>query len=89
MPSYCPVPPPPSSADHYAERGLELPDAAMKELQKEAAVMARMRHPNIVTLMGICALPPCIVTGGPAQGTGRAEHSLRSMHSVLCTACRA
>lgn len=24
--------------------------------------MARMRHPNIVSFMGLCAMPPCILT---------------------------
>lgn len=50
---------------HAAEigAGLELPELTMSELQKESSVMARMRHPNIVSFMGLCALPPCILTG--------------------------
>jgi serine/threonine protein kinase len=43
--------------------GLELPPQTMSELQRESGVMARMRHPNIVSFMGLCALPPCILTG--------------------------
>jgi hypothetical protein len=34
----------------------------LKELQKEAEVMASLRHPNIVLFMGICLEPPCVVT---------------------------
>jgi hypothetical protein len=25
--------------------------------------MARMRHPNLVNFMGLCTIPPCILTG--------------------------
>lgn len=62
---------------------LELPDAAMKELQKEAAMMAHMRHPNIVAFLGLCTLPPCIVTGG--CGSTYTQHA-RCMHltRVVC-----
>ena len=28
--------------------------------------MARMRHPNVVSFMGLCRMPPCILTGEPA-----------------------
>lgn len=34
----------------------------MPRLQ-EAGVMARMRHPNIVAFIGVCAVPPCVLTG--------------------------
>jgi hypothetical protein len=27
--------------------------------------MARMRHPNLVSFMGLCTIPPCILTGKP------------------------
>jgi hypothetical protein len=30
---------------------------------KEATVMTRMRHPSIVSFMGLCLMPPLIVTG--------------------------
>jgi hypothetical protein len=30
---------------------LELPDEVMKQLQEEAVVMSRMRHPNLVSFM--------------------------------------
>lgn len=40
-----------------------LPPQTMKDLQDEAAVMSRMRHPNVVAFMGLCTLPPCILTG--------------------------
>lgn len=25
--------------------------------------MARMRHPNIVAFIGVCVVPPCVLTG--------------------------
>ena len=46
-----------------SQESLELPEATMRELQSEAGVMARMRHPNIVGFMGLCTLPACIMTG--------------------------
>ncbi|KAI3432561.1 hypothetical protein D9Q98_004110 [Chlorella vulgaris] len=49
--------------------GLELPELTMSELQKESGVMARMRHPNIVSFMGLCALPPCILTEYCSRGS--------------------
>ena len=42
---------------------LVLPDATMRELHKEAAIMAQIRHPNVVPFLGICSMPPCILTG--------------------------
>ena len=60
------------SADaQFNQESLELPEATMKELQSEAAVMARMRHPNIIGFMGLCTLPPCIMTGEVAMPAGR------------------
>ena len=44
--------------------GMSLPADVMKQLQAEAAVMAHARHENVVNFMGICRLPPCILTGG-------------------------
>ncbi|KAL4857927.1 Serine/threonine-protein kinase CTR1 [Chlorella vulgaris] len=49
--------------------GLELPEQTMSELQRESGVMARMRHPNIVSFMGLCALPPCILTEYCSRGS--------------------
>ena len=42
---------------------LELPPTIMRELHKEAGVMAHARHENVINFMGICTLPPCIITG--------------------------
>ena len=38
---------------------------------QEAGLMASMHHPNVVNFLGICSLPPCILTGerlGAAPG---------------------
>lgn len=31
--------------------------------------MATLRHPNIVSFLGVCALPPCVVTEFCARGS--------------------
>jgi hypothetical protein len=42
---------------------LSLPPPAMEELQKEAGLMASLRHPNVVLFLGVCTTPPALVTG--------------------------
>ena len=42
---------------------LSLPLPVMDELQKEAGLMASLRHPNVVLFLGVCASPPAVVTG--------------------------
>ncbi len=42
--------------------------------------MCKLRHPNIVTFMGVCPFPPCVVTeycerGSLADVLGRAKQS--------------
>lgn len=59
------------------QQSLDLIDATVQELQKEAAVMAQMRHPNVVNLLGLCTLPPCILTG-----KGSLASSCRGAESV-------
>ena len=54
-----------------SQESMELPEATMKELQSEAAVMAQMRHPTIIGFMGMCTLPPCIMTGGAGWAASR------------------
>ena len=29
---------------------------------QEAVLLCKLRHPNIVTFMGVCPFPPCVVT---------------------------
>ena len=29
-------------------------------------MMAALRHPNILQLLGVCTYPPCVVSGMPA-----------------------
>ncbi|KAL4434012.1 hypothetical protein ABPG75_000453 [Micractinium tetrahymenae] len=48
---------------------LALPASTMRQLQEEAAVMAKMRHPNLVNFMGLCMVPPCILTEFCAKGS--------------------
>ena len=38
-------------------------------LQKEASMMAAMRHPNVVMYLGVCADPPLVVTEYCARGS--------------------
>ena len=52
------------------------PDAAdrrghpiYESLQKEAAMMASLRHPAIVMYLGVCLDPPCVVTEFCARGS--------------------
>lgn len=40
-----------------------------RELQKEASLMAKLRHPNIVQFLGICLSPPCLVTEYCSKGS--------------------
>lgn len=58
-----------------AQEPLQLPDDTMHKLQKEAAVMARMRHPSIIGFLGLCALPPCIITGGRSSACSEAAEA--------------
>ena len=46
-------------------------DAALKEFRTEVTMMSKMRHPNVVLLMGICSAAPnlAIVTEYLARGS--------------------
>ena len=46
--SLCVALSPPAADTPLPSAGLELPDETMRELEAEAAVMIRMRHPNVV-----------------------------------------
>jgi hypothetical protein len=54
-------------ADAAALRNLSSP--VMAALAQEAGLMASLRHPNIVQFMGMCTLPPCVVTEYCARGS--------------------
>jgi len=41
----------------------------LAKLREEAGLMASLRHPNIVQFMGLCTLPPCVVTEYCAKGS--------------------
>ncbi|KAL4436097.1 hypothetical protein ABPG77_005545 [Micractinium sp. CCAP 211/92] len=51
------------------ERALAMDEAHLERLMAEAAVMANLRHPNIVTFMGVCTFPACIVSEYCAKGS--------------------
>ncbi|GAB4813555.1 hypothetical protein N2152v2_000601 [Parachlorella kessleri] len=44
------------------KRALTLSNPVLENLQKEAVLMCKLRHPNIVTFLGVCPYPPCVVT---------------------------
>ncbi|KAK9868869.1 hypothetical protein WJX84_005074 [Apatococcus fuscideae] len=39
------------------------------ELQREAGMMATLRHPNVVMFLGVCTQPPCVITEFCARGS--------------------
>jgi serine/threonine protein kinase len=41
----------------------------LKSFANEATLHRRLRHPNVVQLMGICLTPPCVVLEFMARGT--------------------
>ncbi|KAL4419177.1 hypothetical protein ABPG77_004900 [Micractinium sp. CCAP 211/92] len=48
---------------------VELPQQVMAQLLQEAGVMVRLRPPNIVQFVGLCTLPPCILTEYCSKGS--------------------
>ena len=49
--------------------GPEAGAALLASLKDEAGLMAALRHPNIVSFMGMCSSPPCIITEFCAKGS--------------------
>lgn len=45
------------------------PDPILCALQKEAGIMASVRHPNVISYLGVCAEPACIVTEYCSKGS--------------------
>jgi serine/threonine protein kinase len=41
----------------------------LEGLEKEAGLMASLRHPNVVLYLGVCLNPPCVVTEYCARGS--------------------
>ncbi|GAB4822572.1 hypothetical protein N2152v2_009618 [Parachlorella kessleri] len=62
-----------TAMDVYSEdavkQGLTLSNPVLENLQKEAALMCSLRHPSIVTFLGVCTVPPCVVTEYCARGS--------------------
>jgi serine/threonine protein kinase len=52
-----------------AERALTLSNPVLESLEKEASMMAALRHPNVVAFLGVCATPPCVATEYCARGS--------------------
>lgn len=44
------------------EQALSLSNPILANLQKESAVMALLRHPNVLSFLGVVPMPPCVVT---------------------------
>lgn len=59
---------PPHSEEEAAVRA-EAMTTMLESLEKEAAMMATLRHPNVVMYLGICLEPPCVVTEYCARGS--------------------
>ncbi|KAL4422525.1 hypothetical protein ABPG75_008722 [Micractinium tetrahymenae] len=57
------------NADECRDETFVLPPDVLRELQKEAALLLQLRHQNIVSFMGLCPVPPCLVTEHCARGS--------------------
>ena len=53
----------------------------LDDLDKEAAIMAALRHPNVVMFLGVCLDPPCVVA--EVLCTALQSLDLQCMHTVL------
>lgn len=51
------------------EKAMSLPSALLAKLDEEAGLLASLRYPNIVSFLGICTSPPCIVTEYCSRGS--------------------
>ncbi|GAB4821009.1 hypothetical protein N2152v2_008055 [Parachlorella kessleri] len=62
-----------TAVDMYSEEAVQqaitLSNPVLENLQKEAALMCSLRHPNIVTFLGVCPFPPCVVTEYCSRGS--------------------
>lgn len=62
-----------AEASDRMSQALSLSSPVLASLQKEAGLMAALRHPNCCALLGVCAFPPALVTGGAWQGRAPAD----------------
>lgn len=51
-----------AEASDRMSQALSLSSPVLASLQKEAGLMAALRHPNCCALLGVCAFPPALVT---------------------------
>ncbi|KAK2078096.1 hypothetical protein QBZ16_003964 [Prototheca wickerhamii] len=54
---------------HEATLALSMSNPIMASLHKEAAMMASLRHPNVVGFLGLCTNPPCVASEYCARGS--------------------
>ena len=82
-------------SEHDVEAASQQAQALLRELEGEAAVMASLRHTNVVALLGLCRQPPALITGRGRVATAGSTGELlarrcgpASAHA-LQAACRA
>lgn len=51
------------------EQALTFSNPVLLNLQKEAGLMAALRHTNVVRFLGVCSCPPCVVTEYCGRGS--------------------
>lgn len=58
-----------TALDHHAGALKDFAAPVLQKLQEEAGLMASLRHPNVVSFLGFCQLPPCVITEYCSRGS--------------------
>ncbi|KAL4421755.1 hypothetical protein ABPG77_009738 [Micractinium sp. CCAP 211/92] len=58
-----------AAASSGSSSALSLSSPTIEALQKEAGLMAALRHPNVVQFIGVCTSPPAVVTEFCSRGS--------------------